>query len=44
MKRTLRAAAAVAVSLGLIAVVPAAGGLLPEAGVMTIGSTGCCKS
>jgi hypothetical protein len=43
MKRTLRAAAAVAVSLGLIAVAPA-GGLLPEAGITSIGSTGCCKS
>lgn len=43
MKRTLRAAAAVVVSLGLVgAAVPLTG--FPDAGVMTIGSTGCCKN
>lgn len=48
MKRTLRTAAAVVVGLGLVgAAVPVASpgaALLPDAGVMTIGSTGCCKS
>nr|WP_297428747.1 hypothetical protein [uncultured Actinotalea sp.] len=43
MKRTLRTAAAVVVSLGLMgAVLPAAG--LPDFSPMVIGSTGCCKS
>lgn len=43
MKRTLRTAAAVVVSLGLVgAAVPATG--LPDFNVMVIGSTGCCKS
>jgi nitrogenase molybdenum-iron protein alpha/beta subunit len=43
VKRTLRAAAAVVVSLGLVgAAVPATG--VADVGVLTIGSTGCCKN
>lgn len=44
MKRTLRAAAAAVVSVGLLVGVAPTAELLPAAGVMSIGSTGCCKN
>lgn len=44
MKRTLRAAAAVVVSLGLVGAAVPLSSVVPDAGVMTIGSTGCCKN
>lgn len=43
MKRTLKAAAAVAVSLGLV-VVGAPVSASPDVGLLSVGSTGCCKN
>ncbi|WP_281173227.1 hypothetical protein [Actinotalea ferrariae] len=43
MNRILRAAATVVVGLGLVgAALPV--GFLPDAGVTSVGSTGCCRS